>query len=443
MFLAANTLGVHGALPVVPALIQTPDLAFAEPLRLFFDRWARDHGIDDVQLSIVRAEPASDSLLNDARTGLARFAGAFVPSWLIPDLIRDHFIDDADPPPAPLPPAVAQLRAFGGRWVASDFDHDCDLLYSRIDLLEQHGLSPAETWDALEQQSSLLFDQIGGGIALPQTHAQQVVDHFASMAAGFAISDTDSSHFWFDPETMRPAIGSEAHLQALERWRALARTTPAPARAGSTSDLWQSFLDGTTAYLLASARFLPYALEREIDPAAIGISELPGTRASDGTVYRVGNSTGANWGGVVLRTASEDASSAIRAFFGSLAEPEIQAALWPDRSSGIIPATVDATELASLPASNWPQPTTTAWLDAIHRTLHNPVQLPALRIAETRRYLQALEECIVPLLASAEKSAGEALAEAVERWVEIDSAIGLETQQQLLRQSLMPPPVSG
>lgn len=425
--------------PPLPVRIQTPDLAFAEPLRQLLGQWSRDHE-SNLKLSIVPAEPASDSLLNDARTGQARFSGAIVPGWLLSDLVRDGFIVPATPPPTPLPSAIAQLRSFGGAWVATDFDHDCDLLYYRPDLLAEQGLSPAQTWDELLNQSIELFDRIGGGTALPQTHAQQVVDHFASMAAVFVMSDSTQDRFWFDPETMQPAIDSDSHIQALDRWRALARTTPLPLRSGSTGELWQSLLDGTTAYLLAPASFFPYAVDRGAVGETIGVSELPGLRANDGTIARVGNATGPNWGGVVLSRAGEKSRTEIRSFLLEISKPASQTALWSDPSTGMAPAVSGSAELVFREEAGWPEHTTSSWLDAIRRTLNNPTQLPPLRIAETRRYLQALEDRIVPFLASENSSAADTLSEAAKSWDEIDRAIGIEIQQRLFEQSLIPAP---
>ena len=115
----------------VPIRIQTPDLAFVNALQRQLSAYRATAEANGLLLSIVSAEPASDSLLNDLRLNGRRFSGAFVPYWLIPDLIRDGFIAPANSPPASLPPAVAQLRSFGGEWVATDFDHDCDLLFLR------------------------------------------------------------------------------------------------------------------------------------------------------------------------------------------------------------------------------------------------------------------------------------------------------------------------
>lgn len=436
-------IGNDGTRAAAPIRIQIPDLAFARALENLLTVWTSTNSTAQLTLALVPPEPASASLLNDARMQLNQFAGALVPVWTIPDLVRDDFIVPVSPPPIALPRSVAHLRSFGGEWVTSDFDHSCDLLYWRTDLLARSGFAPAESWDALVEQAVFLMKDIGGGIALPQTHAQQVVDHFVSMAASFVVPDVGEEPFWFDPETMTPAIVSERHQQALEQWRALARTTPTELRAGSTGDLWEAFLAGRTGYLIASTDFLSYAIERGVDTTMIGIGELPGVIGNDSTIRRVGNTTGAAWGGVIMRAAGDVANQAVRAFFEWLAAPETQAALWSDPSTGITPASGDQTNLDRLREADWAARTAADWLAAIDNTVSNAVQLPPLRIAETRRYLQALENHIVPfLVSSGDDPATEALTEAANDWDAIDIAIGIATQQELYARSLMPVPDS-
>jgi hypothetical protein len=95
--------------------------------------------------------------------------------------------------------------------------------------------------------------------------------------------------------------------------------------------------------------------------------------------------------------------------------------------------------LSALSDAGWPESPTSAWLTALYETVTNPVQLPALRIAETRRYLQALEDRIVPFLAS-DDDAAATLAVAAADWTAINEAIGIETQRDLYGRSLMPAP---
>lgn len=429
-----------------PIRVQTPDVAFADALNQIRADWSAAHDAADLILSIVPAEPASDSLLNDARSGARRFSGSFVPNWLLPDLVRDNFILPTAAPSEALPASMAQLRSFGGAWYASDLDHDCDLLYYRNDVLETTALTPAETWDELEAQVRELAEREIGGIALPLTHAQQVVDHFVSMAASTVLVLNPQSDFWFAPEQMTPAIASDAHTRALEQWQALGRTMPETLRAGSTGDLWQAFLDGAVAYLVAPADFVPFALDRGIDPGVLGVAELPGRLDENGTVVRVGNVSGASWGGVVMSSTGDRARTVVSEFLTSLASADERQKLWIDRTTGVLPAPASSSEAASmseaLVTAGWPDQVSSAWLTALHATFSNPIQLPALRIAETQRYLLTLESRIVPFLTSDEGTAGETLDAAAADWTEINSAIGVATQRDLFEQSLMPAPAS-
>ncbi|TXG80000.1 MAG: carbohydrate ABC transporter substrate-binding protein [Thermomicrobiales bacterium] len=428
----------------VPTRIQTPDLAFAAPLQELRTSWARANPGARLILSVVPAESSSDSLLEDARSGRNQFAGALVPNWLIPDLARESLIRTTSPPPAPIPEPIAQIRSFGGEWVTTDLDHDCDVLYFRRDLLDALGFSPAETWDELIDQGRALVNSGVGGVGTPSSHAQQVVDHFASVAISYALTDRESSGFWFDPETMSPAIDSEEHQRALECYLELCRTMPVTMRQGSTGDLWNGFLEGAIAYLIGSTDFLPYAVSQFAVTESLGVSQLPGVIGADGSIVRAGNVTGASWGGVVMSSADEQASAETGAFLGSLAGAQTQFGLVADWSSGISPAPVSIDDVNTIAAflgeHDWPTQTTHAWLRASYDTYVHPMQLPALRIAETRRYLQALENRVVPFLNGEVDSARDVLAAAADDWSSINEAIGTETQRTLYVASLMQPP---
>lgn len=428
----------------IPTRIQTPDLAFADPLRQLRDVWAESTGTSDVILSIVPAEPASDSLLADARSGARRFSGAIVPNWLIPDLVRDAFIAPAPAPSQPLPASIARLRSFDGQWIATDLDHDCDLLFFRRDSLGRAGLGPAETWHGLLDQCTSLSGRETGSIALPMTHSQQGIEHFISMAAAFALGGDPSAPFWFDAETMDPAIASGAHQQALELWQALGATAPEAVQSGGTGDLWQAFLNGSVTYLIAPASFVPFALDQGFDPDLLGIAQLPGVRRDDGTVTRCGNVTGASWGGVVMSSAGQQPSAEVVALLESFATTDSQMQLWSNQASGVVPAPVadsDVDSIASrLTEAGWNTAIATSWLQALQVTFTNPAQLAPLRIAETQRYLQALEIRIVAFLSGDTPTASDALELAAQDWREINDAIDIDVQRTLFAQSMMPPP---
>lgn len=413
-----------------PIRIQTPDLAFTGPLQQQFSAYQATNPSDGLRLSVVPAEPAADSLLNDARMELGQFAAAFSVTSSIPDLVRDNFIRPASPPPRPLPRAIAQLRSFGGEWVATDFAHDCTLLVLRADFMPPDEQIP-ETWSALLE----LAHSTGRSLTVPQTNAQQVADHFCSMAASLVGTED----FWFAPATMAPAIASQAHQQALALWKAMSQTNPSVARWDSTGALWESFIEGDSIALIASARFVPYAIQRASEPQRFVVAPLPGSEQPSGAIQCAGNATGANWGGVVM--AGSAGAQIASGFLDDVAQPETQRALITDLASSLIPAGASPDDdIDAFMAAGWPQDPTAAWVEAISSTFNNPLQLVPLRIAEVQRYLRSLESRIVDFLSENGASAAEALEAASSDWSAINDAIGVDTQRDLFRRSLMSAP---
>ncbi|MCA9858637.1 MAG: hypothetical protein KC438_02905, partial [Thermomicrobiales bacterium] len=288
-----------------------------------------------------------------------------------------------------------------------------------------------ETWSDLAEAAR--FGAIR--VAAPQTFAQQVTSHLSAMAASVPGSDP----FWFDADSMTPVIDSEAHRRALEIWQTLSSSTPESARTGSTGDLWQCLLDGSAEVLIARADFLPFALERGFDLNRLYVAPLPGEPSFDGTIQRVGNAAGANWGGVTIDGL--DRTGEVSRFLSSLSLPASQTRFSVNPQNGITPAPNDANpDVGPFEAAGWPATPTATWLGAIAETLWNPHQLPQLRIAETQRYLGTYESRIVSFLDGAIASPDEALTAAADDWRTITEAIGVETQQDLYRQSLMPAP---
>jgi hypothetical protein len=243
--------------------------------------------------------------------------------------------------------------------------------------------------------------------------------------------------FWFHPESMQPALTSAAHQAALNDWKALAGFA---VDSSSTGDLWQSFVEGRAAFLVGSADALPFLLSASLESEVIGVSRLPGARSDHGQVRHAGNTTGANWGGVSIAGLPGADSSAD--FLDRLATPDVQTTLWTDLESGVNPTVVDAGfSLEIAESSGWPSDPTAAWLTAIQETQNNPLQLMPLRIAETARYLLALERRIVGFLDGGLATSTEALQLAASDWDAINQAIDLEIQRELFARSLMPPPI--
>ena len=124
-----------------------------------------------------------------------------------------------------------------------------------------------------------------------------------------------------------------------------------------------------------------------------------------------------------------------------LAEPAAQRSLVTDPTTGAtLAAAGSVTTQEALEVSGWPESLTRLWLQAIDATFSNPVQLQPLRIAETRRYLLALEQRIVAYLDGEVSSAADVLEAAAEDWRAINDAIGVETQRDLFHRSRMAPP---
>ena len=101
--------------------------------------------------------------------------------------------------------------------------------------------------------------------------------------------------------------------------------------------------------------------------------------------------TGTSWDGVTMSAASTPVGSEVTEFLSSLAYTQVQNARWTDRLTGIAPALSPDSEIDSaysaLSKAGWPEQPAADGLEARDVTLSSPIQLPALRIAETRRCL--------------------------------------------------------
>lgn len=420
---------------VEPIRLRIPEVAFVDHLDMRIRDWNSDPTHHPIQPVVVDAEPAVDWLLDDLRAGRNQAAGAIVPYWSVPDLVRDAFIGPVAAPSSSLPLSIRRLLSFGGSWVSTAFDHDCTLIYVDSGVISSTGRT-IETWD------DLLVVAQGRTVALPRTAAQQVSAHVVALAAAAGVDPAAPERFWFDPETMEPQLDRTSFGVALSFWKQLGSQAWEDADWSTTGDLWRAFVAGEADILIASADFLPFALEAGVDSDRIEILALPAAEGPDGVVRRVGSVTGPNWSGVVIRDAPN--ATELEEFLRLLSTPDTLDPFALDPASGIVPAPdvngYDLDQVDAFVAGGWPEKATAQWLAAVGRTLSNAIQLPPLRIAETPRYTRALDRHVTAFFDGAPDSADEATNAATREWTEITQAIGIETQRSLLQRSLELPP---
>ncbi len=348
---------------------------------------------------------------------------------------------------------------WGQKLYAVPFGSPVLTCYYRVDLLQQLGRRPPETWTEYQELAELLGD-LGNLASAEQIDrdawcgtVEPLGPPFGGLvllarAAAYAKHRDDYATL-FQMDSMEPLIAQPPFVRALEELVAAAKLNPAdplqPAGAlsydpaGARAAFWQGRCGLALCWPTAAKDGQP----PEADPGIpVDFVELPGSaeiysrgnpqpqrRADDEdprvTLLGVAGRLG------VVSAESEHGEGAFRLLFwlsGEKHGPQV---------SGPSPATT----LFRRAHVDSPQPwvegplsesAATEYAKVTKQALMRPVWLFALRIPGREKYLAALDEAVRKAVLG-ELTPGEALAEAADRWRAVTDSLGPQQQQAAYR----------
>jgi len=426
--------------------------------------------------------------INDLRLGGGQFDGFIEGAWYMGEYITpgyiipvDKYIADKRFPqwdPNWLPPSLANIYTWQGKWYATLNDSDGQVLYWRNDILSDPAWQakykaetgkampfPVQTWqdvvDIAQFFNGKNWDSNDpdpdSGVVMHFRVNEQGMFHFMSLSAAFTVMggnkvDRGTNNYWFDPETMEPLINQPGHVRALEVLYELSQSGPAAQSAWDLGTAWDWFLRGKAIFVFSwgDVGSLVQDTSRSKIKGKMGASILPGTyEVYDMNKNRwvkldksnvVGNTTGGSWQGVIS-SRSENPETVYSLYALMATEP---VSLWnvnrgwtgvdPGVKIHFLPPDGTASLQGFLDAG-WNESDLKFYLQAYHDNFFAEIMHPYLRINGAEEYWRALDQNLSETMIG-RLQPKEALDRTAKEWDAITDRRGRQDQLKQYQQSI-------
>ncbi|MEM6280664.1 MAG: extracellular solute-binding protein [Chloroflexota bacterium] len=437
----------------------------AEPLQR---RAPEFQELTGAQVNIVTV-PFSDlyqNVLTDQATGTNSFdAFVFAPQWMV------DYID-----PGYLEPLTGYVEAdeslmwddvapffrnfsstYQGDIYTIPLDGDFHMVYYRIDVLEELGLEPPQTWEdylaIAEAADDIDMNDDGEGdygSCIGKARANQGYWFVHSIAGGFLQTQGTSEGAFFDTEDMTPLINNPAFIRAMEIYAATTEFGPPDELNIGVGDTRNLFQAGRCALTLdwGDVGSLSIDPDNSVVKDITGAVILPGTTevldresgelvacddmtcpfAIDGVNHAPFAAFG-GWSGGISAAAPQEVKDATYAFFSYMAQP----------AQANVDVTIGATGFNPYRTSQFEGTDTwveagfseegaNEYLSAIGNSLASPNMMLDLRIPQNQRYQGVVLDTVLSQFLAGEFTAEEAAEEIELQWEEITDELGRDAQ---------------
>lgn len=403
--------------------------------------------------------------ITDLATGTDSFDGfLFAPQWIVdfaPAGYLENLTDRVNADEAlqwdDVAPFFRDFNSYEGSVYSIPLDGDFHMLYYRIDLLEEAGLEPPQTWDdylniaqTFHGQDLNGDDQADYGSCISKARAQQAYWWIYTIAGPYLQSKGSSEGAFFDTETFEPLVNNAAFKRALEVYKETTNFGPPDELNLGLGDIRGLFLSGRCALALDWGDIGTLAL----DPAnssvqgITGSSITPGSRqvldresgelvdcnedtcpyAVDGVNYAPYASFG-GWAGAINAAVDPEVKDATFAFFSYMAQPAQANEDVTLGRTGYNPYRISQ----FLNRQPWVEagfsPAEAAnYLGAIEDSLNSPNMVLDLRIPGNQQYQQVELDRIIAQYLAGELDTDQAAQELYDAWEAISEEQGRENQ---------------
>lgn len=449
-------------------------------LKYHVPHWEEETG-GKINVAEVPIETLHQQIFSDLASGLGRYDAYMTGAWFYGDFFVpktpyivpiDKFIGDPRYPhwdPNQWLPAMKKLYEWGGKIYGVLFDGDAQALYYRKDIFADKGNqdkfkakygydlpSPPkmmkEMHDAAEFFTGWDWNGDGNkswGLALHAKVNEQGFFHFLTLSGPYVISP-DNKYYFFNPETMKPLINSEGHVQALEDYVKLLSDGPREEISWTLGQGWNLFLAGHSAMEPTWGDLPTLAQDPKTSKVKgkIGAAGIPATTQAFNPITgkwkeyeanQVGNTNGGSWHCVISRLSKKQEmaydflafmANKKNAFFNSTTG---WTGVQPGMRFQYLPP-VGSASLAEFKAQGWNAGDVAEYLSGYYAVLSAPVQQEYLRIPGTAEYWHELDVNVSAVLGGQMKPK-EALDATAEAWEKITERYGREKQKALYKAS--------
>jgi len=445
----------------------------AEPLQ----RRAPDfQELTGAQINVVTV-PFSElyqAILTDQATGTLTFDGfVFAPQWMV-DYVVPGFLEDL----TPYVEADADLRwddvapffrdfssTYEGSTYTIPLDGDFQMVYYRLDVLEELGMEPPTTWDEYIAiaEAAHGMDMNGDGDAdygscIGKARGEQAYWFIYSIAGGFLQYEGTSQGAFFDTETMEPLVNNPGFIRALEIYAATTPFGPPDELNIGVGDTRGLFTTGRCALTLDWGDIGALS----VDPDQSQVNDLVGSIIVPGSTevynretgmmetctdelcpYHIGGVNHApyaafgGWSGAVSSAIGDLEKQAVYDFFSYMNQPEQSNVDVTIGRTGFNPYRISQFENIDTWVENgFSEEAALDYLGAIGQSLDSPNMVLDLRIPSNQQYQQQVLDVVLSQFLAGEFTAEEAAAEIYARWEEITDEIGRDGQLSAYRATI-------
>ncbi len=400
-------------------------------------------------------------------------AAVFAPQWAVdfiaPGYLRDLtdwveaddalMVDDI----APFFNEISQR--FGGRTYLITVDGDFQMVYYRLDVAEQLGLSEPETWDdyVAFAEAAHGMDMNGDGepdfgSCIAKKRNAQSYWMITSIAAAYLQAKGTSEGAFFDPRDMKPLINNDAFAAALEIYAATTEFGPPDELnldVGDTRGLWTAgrcaltldwgdigtlsidpvnskVVDKTGAIMLPGSRSV---LDRDTGALVECTPEIC-PHAING-VNRAPFAAFGGWSGGINVAADETVQRAAYEYFSFLSQPAQSNVDVTIGSTGFNPYRISQFSNRDLwRDAGMSDEAADSYLGAIEASLNSPNMALDLRIPQNSAYQQVALDTALSRFAAGEIDAATMMAIVEEAWNELNEDNGVDEQLAAYRGSI-------
>lgn len=437
----------------------------AEPLQ----RRAPDfQELTGAQVNVVTV-PFADlyqTILTDQATGTNSYdAFVFAPQWIV-DYVGPGYVEDLTPyieadEAIEWEDVAPFFRDFSSTYQGSIYtiplDGDFHMVYYRIDVLEEAGLDPPQTWDDYLAVAEAVhdMDMNGDGVGdygscISKKRSAQAYWWILSIASGYLQSQGTSQGAFFDVETMEPLVMNEGFIRALEIYAQTNAYGPPDELALDVGDTRGLFTAGRCALSLDWGDIGSLAIdpEQSVVQDLVGAVVLPGSTevvdretgelvpcdemtcpyAVDGVNHAPFASFG-GWSGGISAGVDQEVKDAAYAFLSYMTQPAQANVDVTIGRTGFNPYRTSQFEnLEPWVDAGFSEQAAMDYLGAIGDSLASPNMMLDLRVPQNQRYQQVVLDTILSQFVAGEYTAEEAAEAIYMGWEEITDELGREDQ---------------
>ncbi len=419
-----------------------------------------------VNVTVVPFSDLYQKILTDLATGTNAFdAFVFAPQWMV-DYIAPGYLEDltdrvnADPDIQwdDVAPFFREFSAtYNGRIYTIPLDGDFQMAYYRIDVLEEAGLEPPQTWDDYLRIAEAVHgtDMNGDGegdygSCISKKRNAQAYWFIYSIGGGMLQSQGTAQGAFFDLETFEPLVNNPAFARALEIYKATTQFGPPDELNLDVGDTRGLFTSGRCALSVDWGDIGTLAIDPETSVVQdkVGSIILPGYTqvldretmelvdcdentcpyAIDGVNHAPFAAFG-GWSGGISAAADARVKDAAYAFFSYMSQPAQSNVDVTIGRTGFNPYRISQFENIELwVEAGMSEEAARNYLGAIKASLDSPNMILDLRIPGNQRYQQVVLDLALSQYLAGEITLEQAMQNIYDGWEEITNELGRELQ---------------